>query len=192
MSRKRFPLVGAGGFVALAIAIGGCSDGLLVTAAVATASPHTPGPAGSAHGSAMFAAMMVSHHEEGIEFAQLAVNKASTPGVKTLAERSLRHQQAELPELRRIAQGGNMTAEPPEPPLAKFNEQEMSELQALSGREFDLGWLDAFSAHHMSAIMMADMELASGEGQATDLARKIHDEQLQDVSEMNNLRDQLR
>lgn len=190
MSRRRFPLVG--GFVALAIAIGGCSDGMRVTAAVQTASPSTPAPAGSAHGSAMFAAMMISHHEEGIELAQLAVNKASTPGVKAVAERSLRNQQAELPELRRVAEGGNMTAQPPEPPLAKFNEQEMSELQTLSGREFDLGWLDVFSAHHMSAIMMADMELAPGSGEAADLAKKIHEEQLRDVSEMNNLRDQLR
>lgn len=192
MSKRRFRLVGSGALVALAIAVGGCGDGVPVTAAVATASPSTPVPAASGHGSAMFAAMMVSHHEEGTELAQLAVNKASTPGVKAAAERSLRNQQAQLPELRRVAQGGNMTAQPPEPPLARFNEQEMSELQALSGKEFDLAWLDAFSAHHMSAIMMADMELSTGSGEAADLARKIHDEQLQDITEMNNLRDQLR
>ncbi|WP_284706252.1 hypothetical protein [Micromonospora phytophila] len=39
---------------------------------------------------------------------------------------------------------------------------------------------------------MADMELAPGSGEAADLGKKIHEEQLRDVSEMNNLRDQLR
>ncbi|MFI5489182.1 DUF305 domain-containing protein [Micromonospora echinaurantiaca] len=193
MIKGRFRLVGAGVLIALAAAVGGCSSGgTPVTAAVATASPKAPSPVTTGHGSAMFAAMMVSHHKEGIELAKLAVNKASNPGVKTVAQRSLQSQQAELPELEQVAQGGNMTAQPPEPPLKRFTEQEMTKLQSLSGREFDLAWLDAFSSHHMSAIMMADMELASGNGTAADLARKIHHEQLNDVSEMNNLRDQLR
>ncbi|MET8361293.1 DUF305 domain-containing protein [Micromonospora sp. NPDC005171] len=188
MSRRRFRVIGAGALIALAVAVGGSGN----AAAFAAPSPASPSPSGSTHGSAMFAAMMMSHHEEGIELAQLAIDKASTPGVKAVAERSQRNQQAELPQLRQVAQGANMSAQPPEPPLSRFNEQEMSQLQSLSGREFDLAWLDMFSSHHMSAIMMADMESATGTGEAAELAKKIHDEQLQDVSEMNNLRDQLR
>jgi uncharacterized protein (DUF305 family) len=45
--------------------------------------------------------------------------------------------------------------------------------------------------HHMSAIMMAEM-VRDGDGQVADLAKKIHDEQLKDVQEMNTLRDKLR
>ncbi|MCZ7379845.1 DUF305 domain-containing protein [Micromonospora sp. WMMC250] len=85
-----------------------------------------------------------------------------------------------------------MSAKPPEPPLSRFNEQEMSQLQSLFGREFDLAWLDRFSSHYMSAIIMADTESATGTGTAAELSKKIHDEQLQDVSAMNDLRDQLR
>ncbi|MFG1955175.1 DUF305 domain-containing protein [Micromonospora sp. NPDC048830] len=117
----------------------------------------------------MFAAMMVPHRQEGIKLAQMALNKSTTPGVKELAQRSLQNQQTELPELQSIAQSGNMSQQLPEEPLSRFNEQEMTELKQFSGREFDLKWLDIFSGHHMSAIMMADM---NGAGLQTEARRR--------------------
>ncbi|MCG5466590.1 DUF305 domain-containing protein [Micromonospora sp. MED01] len=139
----------------------------------------------------MFAAMMASHHQDGIELAQMALDKSTNDGVRAVAQRAQQNQQAQLPQLQSIAQSGSMSPQPPEAPLAKFNEQEMAELQQLSGTEFDRKWLDTFSSHHMSAIMMSDLQRDSADTRARDLASQIRDQQLQDVTEMNNLRAQL-
>lgn len=140
---------------------------------------------------AMFAAMMASHHQAGIEMTQMALDKSTNDGVRAVAQRSQQNQKAQLPQLQSIAQSGNMSPQPPEAPLARFNEQEMTELQQLSGTDFDRKWLDTFSSHHMSAIMMADLQRDSADTRTRDIARQIRDQQLQDVSDMNNLRDQL-
>ena len=78
----------------------------------------------------------------------------------------------------------------PEAPIAQFNEQEMAELRALSGQAFDRRWLDVFSSHHMSAVMMANVALA-GAGDAQEIAQKIHDERVKDIEEMNALRQRI-
>lgn len=65
----------------------------------------------------------------------------------------------------------------------------MDKLKKLFGEEFDRMWLDVFSSHHMSAIMMTDVALAgTAGGQAKRLQQKIRDGQLQQVERMNNLR----
>ena len=191
MRRKQSAAVVAASLLGLlALAVAGVAGNRGGAPAVAQA-VATPTPSGTSHDGAMFAAMMVVHHQDGIEMTQMALDKSSNDGVRAVAQRSQQNQQAQLPQLRSIAQSGNMSPQPPEPPLARFNEQEMAELQELSGTEFDRKWLDTFSSHHMSAIMMADMEKDSTNTQVRDLARQIHDQQLQDVTEMNNLRDQL-
>jgi uncharacterized protein (DUF305 family) len=139
----------------------------------------------------MFAAMMVAHHQDGIKLAQMAVSKASNAGVKEVAQRALTSQQAELPQLQTIARSGGMSAMPPEDPIQKFTQQQMARLQALSGAQFDRMWLDTFSSHHMSAIMMSDTAMPASSGDAKVLQQKIHDEQLKDVSDMNTLREKL-
>ena len=112
--------------------------------------------------------------------------------------------QAELPQLQTVAASGGMaTPQPMQAPLAKFNEQEMTELRGLSGEEFDLKWLDVLSSHHTAAIivlsshhtaaiMMSDVARSASAGEAKALQQKIRDAQLKDVEETNTLRDRLR
>jgi uncharacterized protein (DUF305 family) len=189
--RKQSAAVVAASVLGLVLSVGIAASVGGGPAAAPAAAAAAPTPSPTDHSGAMFAAMMASHHQDGIKLTQMALDKSTNEGVRAVAQRSQQNQQAQLPQLRRIAQGGNMSPQPPEQPLARFNEQEMAELQELSGTEFDRKWLDTFSSHHMSAIMMADMEKDSSDTQVRDMARQIHDQQLQDITEMNNLRDQL-
>lgn len=183
-----------GAATVLTLALSGCGGDDPETAGASSATTDAS-PSQSAEATmtdAMFAAMMIPHHQEGVEVTKLGVDKATTPAVKQIAQRSMDSQQSELPELQQVAAGGGMASpKPPEPPLAKFNEQEMAELRRLSGKDFDLKWLDVLSSHHMAAIMMTDVAMSAG-GEAKALQQKIRDGQLKDVDEMNTLRDQLR
>ena len=181
----------------LALGLSACGDDTDAGAAAtspttaATASSSSSMPAGTQDAGTMFAAMMVSHHQDGIELAQMAASKAATPGVKQIAQRSLQSQQEELPQLQAVVRSGGISAMPPEEPIQKFTQQQMARLQSLSGVAFDRLWLDTFSSHHMSAVMMSDTAMPASTGTARTLQQKIHDEQLKDISEMNTLRDKL-
>ena len=140
---------------------------------------------------AMFAAMMIPPHQTGI-VTQMAIDKATTPGVRQIAQEAMDSQQSQLPTLQSIAEAGAQDAMPPEAPIQAMNQQEMAELQALSGEDFDRKWLDVFRSHHMAAIMMADVALAGTDGgDAKTVEQQIHDGQLQQLDTMNTLREQL-
>jgi uncharacterized protein (DUF305 family) len=142
---------------------------------------------------AQWAAMMIPHHEDGIELAELALEKSENDGVRKVAEQAKRDQQSELPQLKEVAEARGLGPMPPEAPLQKFNKQQMQKLRSLSGAKFDRAWLDVFSSHHMSAIMMTDVAMAgTAGGLAEELQNKIHDGQLEQVSRMNDLRKELR
>jgi uncharacterized protein (DUF305 family) len=138
---------------------------------------------------ARWAAMMIPHHLDGIELAQRAQEKAVTPGVREVAAQSEADQRAELPYLRKVAAARGLQPIPPEEPLMRFNEQQMATLEALTGTAFDRYWLDVFSAHHMSAIMMTDVAMAAPKnGLVRRLEHRIHSGQLRQVDAMNDLR----
>ncbi|MDP9441444.1 MAG: DUF305 domain-containing protein [Actinomycetota bacterium] len=127
----------------------------------------------------------------GIELTQMALQKPSSDGVRQVAQKSMQSQQEQLPVLQELAASGSAPHEQ-EGPLMSFNEQEMAELQSLTGQDFDRKWLDVFSSHHMAAIMMADTALPGATSdQARAVEQEIHDGQLEDLQTMNELREQL-
>lgn len=141
---------------------------------------------------ATWAAMMIPHHRMGIELTELALQKAENPEVKELAQQANEDQKSELPRLEAVAAAGGRSPGPPDEQIQRFNEQQMQELHALAGEDFDRYWLDVLSGHHMAAIMLTDTVLAGPAGGASEeLQRQIHDGQLDQVSRMNELREQL-
>ncbi|WP_219415918.1 DUF305 domain-containing protein [Pseudonocardia nigra] len=141
---------------------------------------------------ARWAAMMIPHHRTGIELTELALEKSENDGVRDLAAESRHDQQRELPKLEKVARAGGLEPMPPEKPIRRFNEQQMEKLRELSGPEFDRAWLDVFSGHHVSAIMMSDVALAgTAGGLAEKLQEQIHDVQLEQLARMNELREEV-
>jgi uncharacterized protein (DUF305 family) len=135
-----------------------------------------------------FAAMMVPHHEHGVEMAELAVEKASEPKVRDLAERIAATQEEEIGELKGYLDTfGEKPAMPP-PAAMTLMEDGAAKLEMASGAEFDRMFLEMMSAHHASAVQMAQMEIAGGGfADAKQLAESISTTQLEEISEMRGL-----
>ncbi|MGY1682427.1 DUF305 domain-containing protein [Geodermatophilus sp. SYSU D01176] len=145
-----------------------------------------------------FAQGMLPHHEQAVEMARLAVDRAADPRVADLAARI---EAAQAPEIETLSgwleawgaeatgpvgtahgstdhgdMGGTMSAE------------EMTALADASGAEFDRAFLEMMTAHHDGAVQMAETEIAEGENpDAIAMAEEIRDTQQAEIAEMRQL-----
>ncbi|WP_454085721.1 DUF305 domain-containing protein [Georgenia sp. Marseille-Q6866] len=201
----RTRLCAVAGGVALTLALAACGNGEQSTPeepAAGNATEETTDSATQAedvHNDAdtMFAQMMIVHHEGAIEMADLAVEKAASEEVRSLAERISAAQGPEIEQMTAWLETwgeetspmghegmdhGGMDME------GMSQEEAMAELESLSGAEFDQRFLELMIAHHRGAVDMAQDELDSGENpQALELAQKIIDDQQAEISEMEEL-----
>ena len=202
----RTRLAAVAGGIALTLALAACGDGGQTTPeepAAGTAAEETTGSATEAedvHNDAdtMFAQMMIVHHEGAIEMADLAVEKADSEEVRSLAERISAAQGPEIEKMTSWLEawgeetspmGGMEGMDHGDMDMEGMSQEEaMAELESLSGAEFDQRFLELMLAHHRGAVDMAQEELDGGENpQALDLAQKIIDDQEREIAEMEQL-----
>ena len=202
----RTRLAAVAGGIALTLALAACGDGGQTTPeepAAGTAAEETTGSATEAedvHNDAdtMFAQMMIVHHEGAIEMADLAVEKADSEEVRSLAERISAAQGPEIEKMTSWLEawgeetsptGGMEGMDHGDMDMEGMSQEEaMAELESLSGAEFDRRFLELMIAHHRGAVDMAQAGLDGGENpQALDLAQKIIDDQEREIAEMEQL-----
>jgi len=145
----------------------------------------------------MFAQMMIPHHEQAIELADMALDPTLMAGeqVKTLASQI---KSAQDPEIDLMTQWLTDW----EKPLMDMSEEhdmsmdgmlsvdEIAALGQLMGEEFDQAWATAMIAHHKGAIKMA--ETVKEDGKSTlveDLASLIMQEQQSEITVLKTLLD---
>lgn len=207
-------ITAAGGVLALTLTLAACGNGAeepTTADTAATPAPTATPTAGTtqeetaeevdeAHNDAdtMFAQMMIVHHEGAIEMADLAVEKASSEEVRTLAGRI---SAAQGPEIEQMSSWLEAWGEETSPMggmegmdhggmdmHGMSQEEAMAELKSLSGVEFDRRFLELMIAHHEGAVEMAQTELDEGENpQALELAQKIIDDQQTEIAEMQEM-----
>jgi uncharacterized protein (DUF305 family) len=118
----------------------------------------------------MFAQMMIPHHEQAIELADMALDPTlmASEKVKALASQI---KNAQDPEIDLMAQwlddweqplmdmsvDHSMTME------GMLSVDELGAIGQMNGEEFDQAWIRAMIAHHKGAIEMADTVKAEGE-----------------------------
>ena len=118
----------------------------------------------------MFAQMMIPHHEQAIELADMALDPTlmASEQVKALASQI---KNAQDPEIDLMAQwldeweqplmdmsvDHSMTME------GMLSVDELGAIGQMNGEEFDQAWIQAMIAHHKGAIEMADTVKAEGE-----------------------------
>ena len=153
---------------------------------------------------AVFAAAMMPHHQQAVEMAALAADRASSAEVKDLATRIRAAQGPEITAMNGwLKQWG--AAMPTEsgmdsmegmhdlPGGGMMSGQGMEALELATGKEFDVAFLTGMLAHHQGAVEMANTELSAGKDPATKaLAQSIVTSQSQEISEIQTLLDQLR
>lgn len=204
-----FALVGIAASATLLLA--GCSSdngdhdmGAMSHQSSATsAAPSASSPVQSAafnDADVMFARMMYPHHAQAVEMAQLVDGRTTTAAVIQLADAI---ESAQGPEMEQLAQWLKQWGQPDpssqgggqgdmhhgdDTMSGMMSEQEMTDLAAKSGTEFDQAWLAMMIEHHAGAIEMANVEISDGAHQAAkQLATTIASTQQQEIDTMRAL-----
>ncbi len=185
---RRIAFMGAAVVASLTLAAcGSNSKSSTAGASSASAGPHNAADA-------IFAQMMIPHHEQAIEMAKLAPNRASSAEVKTLATQI---QGAQDPEINQMKGWLSSWGEPTAMPggmehhsalSGMMSPDDMTRLEALSGKAFDREFLRMMTMHHQGAIEMARTEQADGRyDPARTLAANIVRSQSDEVNKMADL-----
>ncbi len=144
-----------------------------------------------------FAQMMIIHHEGAIEMSQLAVERADNPAVVALAERIAEAQGPEIDEMTAWLGAWGEDVSPDDHGGMDMGgmdmdgmsqEEMMTQLDGLTGVDFDPAFLEAMIAHHEGAIEMSEQQVADGQNpDAVALAEKIIDDQRAEITEMREI-----
>lgn len=147
-----------------------------------------------------FAQQMIPHHEQAVEMAQMAQGRASSEEVLSLAGDIEAAQGPEIDTLRGWletwgeevpASGmehGDMGHDSGGTMSGMMDEEQMSDLMAASGGDWDQLFLEMMTEHHEGAIEMAEVEVDQGENpDAVALAEKIISDQQAEITQMQQL-----
>lgn len=156
-----------------------------------------------------FAQGMIPHHEQAIEMADIAIENAGSEEVAALARQIKDAQDPEIETLQEwladwgqsempsndmggmdhdsdATTGGGMSGG------GMMSDQDMADLEAVTGPEFDKMFLEMMIEHHKGAIEMAKLEKADGQNpDAMDLAEEIIAAQEGEIAEMQTLLDSI-
>lgn len=183
---------------AAALALSACGGGDDPTVASGTdAGSVKPSPVAgidSEHNDADIAFIkdMTPHHESALEMAELAATRAESAEVTSLATQIMAAQDPEIQLMAKMATAWGVDLKASGGEHGGGHTTEMGDdtaaLEPLSGKEFDREFLTRMSAHHDSALDMAETERADGlNPQAKQLAADIVESQTAEIAEMKSL-----
>ncbi|WP_199442136.1 DUF305 domain-containing protein [Umezawaea beigongshangensis] len=198
---KRYPLAAL--VTGAALLLAGCGG------TVDAGSP-APAPAGATSAAAQsagefndadvaFLQMMIPHHEQGIEMAKLAKEKATRAEVKELAGAIEATQAAEVQSMRSWLEQWKqpLTAAPGTDPHAghggdggdhSTDPSFITDLATRSGPEFETQFLSLLTGHQHNAVDMAKTETEQGSDDATkDLAARVVQSRQEQIKQMLTL-----
>jgi uncharacterized protein (DUF305 family) len=205
-------------FLAAALGLAGCGAGqgsgsssTASSAAAQTDHGAHSMPMGSPAGSssqgafnaadAMFAQMMIPHHEQAVEMSGIVLDKPGLDGrVAALAEQIKAAQAPEIATLRGwLGDWGQPAAMPSTAGQdaghgmeGMLSEDDLAKLRASDAASGAKLFLTQMIAHHEGAVMMAQSQLSSGANpDAVAMARSIVDSQTKEIDEMKSLLRQL-
>lgn len=197
-STKRSIGLAAAGLTAV-LTVAGCGSGADGSQSMGGMNGHgtssaasTPSGSASRAGDVMFAQMMIPHHQQAIEMADLALANASTSAdVKGLAQQIRAAQDPEITTMHGwLREWGAPTsaAATDHGTNGMMSEQDMASLKAAEGAEFNRTWLEMMIEHHRGAVTMAQDVLSSTEDAAVaSLARAIVDGQKREIATMQGV-----
>jgi len=143
-----------------------------------------------------FATMMIPHHRQAVEMADLALKKADSGSVLQLATAIKGAQDPEIQEMSGWLTGWGK----PVPGMGMghsmgsgmMTEEELTDLGKASGSVFDRLWVQLMIKHHQGAVAMAKTEQTAGESpKAVALAKKIETAQNAEIATMQKLLGQI-
>ena len=196
-SKRTLVLTGTG--LAAALVLGACGsetdNGGSMNGMGHGGSSSTSSSSGSASssraGDVMFAQMMIPHHQQAIEMADLALaNPSTSADVKRLAEQIKAAQDPEIQTMNGWLRqwGAPSAASMDHGTSGMMSEQDMSSLRAAEGAEFNRMWLEMMIEHHRGAVTMAQDALSTTETpDVKKLAQSVVDGQNKEIATMRGL-----
>ncbi|MGP3965300.1 DUF305 domain-containing protein [Nonomuraea sp. 3N208] len=192
----------AAGALALLAACGGDGESMTghqqmsSSAPAATTASASPSAAFN-DADVIFAQMMIPHHEQAVDMADLAATRASDPEVKELAAKIKAAQDPEIQTMRGWLTAWGKPESDPEGHMGHgmpgmMSADQMKKLEAAKGKEFDKLFVEQMIAHHKGAIEMARTEQADGSNpEAKELAKTIETTQQAEVEQLQKILDRL-
>ena len=130
------------------------------------------------------------HHELGIELIDDATPRVDDVRLRRLIFKMSAYHDSELHDLENRAKDWGVAT--PQRFPGWIAPAELTELSALSGRDYDVRWLDLMIEHHEGAVTLADVEATEGsDSDLRSLARRIADAQRDEIDKMRELRGSL-
>ncbi|MFF3853825.1 DUF305 domain-containing protein [Micromonospora sp. NPDC002575] len=173
--------------------------GAATASSIASGAP-TRGSAAFGDADVMFAQMMIPHHRQAVEMAELAETRAADAEVKRLAAAIKAAQAPEVATMTGWLAGWGRPVLSPAPGHGHgmpemdhampgmMSEADMTKLAGASGVDFDRKFLRTMIAHHEGAITMAREELAEGANpEAKALAQQIAISQQGEIDQMRKI-----
>ncbi len=108
----------------------------------------------------MFLQMMIPHHQQAIDISNLAMKSSQDAELLALAKIIARDQAAEIKQMEawlKDAGASEDMGHSMDGMGGMLSADELSALQAASGKEFDILWLTGMTDHHDGAIHMTQM-----------------------------------
>ena len=142
---------------------------------------------------AMFAQMMIPHHEQAVEMSTLAETRASDPRIVALAAEIKGAQQPEIDQMKAWLQEWGVPVMTADDAMGAhmghgmsgmLTDEQMSELEAASGTEFDILYAQYMIEHHKGAIEMAQDVVDSKDPRVAALAQAIIQTQQAEIAQL--------
>jgi len=187
-----------------ALALNACGDGSADSGMPGMNHSATSGasPSGATYSMAdvQFAQMMIAHHQQAVQMSTLAEKQAADAEVKALAAQIKAAQQPEINTMtgwltgwgQPTAQAGghNMPGMGGMPGI--MSDDEMRQLTAAKGVDFDRMFARMMIAHHNGAIQMANDVLGQGgNADVKALAQNVVTTQTAEVAQLQKILDRL-
>jgi uncharacterized protein (DUF305 family) len=145
-----------------------------------------------------FTQMMIPHHVQAVEMAELAATRASDPELKRLAADI---KGAQDPEIATMVGWLRGLGQPTEMPggheghggmPGMMSEEDMAELTAAKGVDFDRRFARMMISHHNGAIQMCqDIAVSGNHADVKGLAATIQQTQAAEVAQLEKILDRL-
>ena len=134
---------------------------------------------------AAFLDQFTKHHQDGIEMAKLAQDRAQSPEVKKLSQKIIKDQTKEIEQMQKWRQRHYSSVPKSE---SKMEKMDMSKLENSKGVEFDKAFLDMMAKHH--EMGMALVERATKEVKRNEIkqfASNAMKNQKKEVAQMHKM-----
>ena len=154
------------------------------------------------HADVAFMQMMIPHHAQALEMSRLAADRASSPQVRSLAERIeaaqgpeimlmaawLEERKMEVPRAADEPASYDHAQHGHDGMAGMLTRAEMNRLSKASGEAFDRLFLEGMIGHHEGALEMADNVAGSGEDlRVSELATDVSVGQAGEITRMEEL-----